>query len=141
MQLHIQIKSPATEEEIAVVDTGLQNFNNATSTIKDVKPLHIIATEKNGKVNGGAIGRTWGKCCELQSLWVDAEHRGKGSGTLLMDSFEREAEKRGCELVYLDTFSFQAPAFYEKRGYTEVLCITGFSGGEEKLHMQKKINQ
>lgn len=140
MQLQIQINAPANPDEIAVVDTGLQNFNNAASTIIDVKPLHIIATGKDAKVNGGAIGRTWGGCCELQQFWVDAGYRGKGAGTLIMDSFEKEAVDRGCKLVYLDTFTFQAPLFYEKRGYTEVLRITGFSGGEEKICMQKNIS-
>jgi len=139
-QLDIQIKTPATLDEIAVVETGLQNFNNTTSTIIEVRPLHVIATGKSGAVYGGAIGRTWGECCELLLLWVDDSHKGKGAGTLLMDSFELEAAKRSCHLVYLDTFSFQAPIFYEKRGYTEISRITGFSGGEEKLHMQKKIN-
>jgi len=57
-----------------------------------------------------------------------------------MDSFEREAQNRNCKLIYLDTFTFQAPMLYAKRGYTEISRITGFSGGEEKVHMQKKIN-
>jgi len=141
MPLDIKISSPASPEEITVVEKGLQKFNEANSTEGEVKPLHVIANKKNGGVSGGAIGRTWGKCCELQELWVDAELRGKGVGTSLMRSFELEAEKRGCNLIYLSTFSFQSPAFYKKRGYKEVSRISGFSGGEEKIHMQKKINQ
>ena len=140
MQLKIQVNATANPDEIAAVEAGLQNFNNTSSTIIDVKPLKVIATEKNGEVAGGAIGRTWGECCELQQLWVDAGYRCKGAGTLLMDSFEKEAVNRKCKLIYLETFTFQGPMFYEKRGYVEVLRIAGFGGGEEKIYMQKNIS-
>lgn len=139
MQLRIQVNAPAKPDEISAVDTGLKNYNNSSSTIDNVKPLHVIATGDDGKVNGGAIGRTWGECCELQLFWVDAEFRGRGTGTLIMDSFEQEALERDCKLIYLDTFTFQAPIFYKERGYTEVSRITGFTGGEEKIYMQKRI--
>ena len=36
---------------------------------------------------------------------------------------ETEGLKRGCHTAYLDTFSFQAPKFYTKFGYTELGCI------------------
>lgn len=105
----------------------------------DIRPLHVIATDQDEKIIGGAIGRTWGKCCELQQLWVASEWRGRSEGTLLMNAFEGEATQRGCELVYLDTFSFQAPEFYVKRGYIEVLRTAGFTGGIVKITMQKRI--
>lgn len=139
MQLQIKISAPANPESIAKIESGLEIFNTSSSTISEVMPLHALATGMDGNIYGGAIGRTWGVCCELQIIWVDEKYRSKGVGTLLMDSFEKEAASRGCELIYLSTFTFQGPQFYKKRGYTEVLRITGFSGGEEKIHMQKSI--
>jgi hypothetical protein len=38
----------------------------------------VIAQNPDGTVVGGAIGRTWGECCELQQLWVSAELRSTG---------------------------------------------------------------
>ena len=43
-------------------------------------------------------------------------------------------------LVYLDTFSFQAPSFYQARGYAEVLRTEGFTGGVIKLTMHKWLD-
>ncbi|WP_272899885.1 GNAT family N-acetyltransferase [Tolypothrix bouteillei] len=42
--------------------------------------------------------------------------RGEGYGDALLATAEQEAVKRGCQYVYLDTFSFQAPEFYRKQG-------------------------
>ena len=71
---------------------------------------------------GGAVGRSWGRCCEVQELWVDEMQRGRGIGTKLMGMVEAEARARGCTLVYLDTFTFQAPWLYQRLGF-EILRI------------------
>jgi GNAT superfamily N-acetyltransferase len=42
-------------------------------------------------------------------LWVQAELRGRGIGTMLLDG----------DAAWIDTFSFQAPEFYKRRGYAE----------------------
>jgi GNAT superfamily N-acetyltransferase len=138
--LRISVQSPASPAAIAIVDEGLDQYNIAGAPLTDVRPLHVIAEDWNGLVVGGAIGRTWGECCELQQLWVSPRERTNGIGSRLMDAFEKVAQDRGCLLVYLDTFSFQAPVFYGARGYTEVLRTTGFTGGVAKITMHKSLH-
>ena len=138
-QFQISVHSPASAEAVAIVDGGLDSHNIAGAPLGDVQPLHVIAHDPGGAVVGGAIGRTWGECCELQQLWVLAESRSAGIGSQLMDAFEQNAHSRGCRLVYLDTFSFQAPNFYQARGYEEVLRTEGFTGGVIKLTMHKRL--
>jgi len=133
------VHSPASPAALAIVDAGLAEYNAAGAPLSDVFPLHVIATDAAGEVVGGAIGRTWGKCCELQQLWVSAANRATGTGSELLSEFERAAISRGCALAYLDTFSFQAPAFYAARGYAEVLRTVGFTGGVSKLTMRKAL--
>lgn len=140
MQFKIKINTSENCNEIDVIENGLQNYNANASSINEVKPLNIIATGKDKQIYGGAIGRTWGECCELQQFWVDDLYRSNGVGTFILESFEKEAKNRACTLIYLDTFSFQAPLFYQKRGYKEVSRISGFTGGEAKIHMQKILS-
>jgi N-acetylglutamate synthase-like GNAT family acetyltransferase len=135
----ISVQSPAAPEALAVVNAGLGEYDAPGAPFHEVRPLHVIATDHEGKIIGGAIGRTWGKCCELQQLWVAPQHRGRAEGTRLMGTFEREAAERGCELVYLDTFSFQAPEFYTRLGYAEVLRTEGFAAGVSKSTMHKSL--
>jgi GNAT superfamily N-acetyltransferase len=136
----ISIHSPGPDNAVTVVDAGLDAYNLAEATLNDVQSLHVIAQDAGGTVIGGAIGRTWGACCELQQLWVSAELRSTGIGTQLMDAFEQNARSRACRLVYLDTFSFQAPTFYQARGYEEVLRTVGFTGGVIKHTMHKRLD-
>ena len=57
-----------------------------------------------------------------------------------MAAFEAKARERGCRLVYLDTFSFQAAPFYERLGYVRVHSIDGFAPGIAKHTYQKRLD-
>ena len=82
-----------------------------------MRPLSSFARLGSGEVVGGAVGRTWGRCCELQQLWVAEAHRGRGIGAGLVRAFEAAAVQRGCSVCYLETFDFQAPGLYRALGY------------------------
>lgn len=140
LQIQISVHIAAPAKAVAVVDAGLDSHNIASAPLVDVQLLHVIAQNRDGTVVGGAIGRTWGACCELQQLWVSEDLRSIGIGTRLMDAFEHQAQSRGCQLVYLETFSFQAPVFYQNRGYAEVLRIVGFTGSVIKFTLQKLLD-
>ena len=62
---------------LLVVDAGLDAHNHAAASLDDVRPLAAIASLPSGEVIGGAVGRTWGGCCELLQLWVHPGHRGR----------------------------------------------------------------
>jgi GNAT superfamily N-acetyltransferase len=139
MPLIIECSASPTEVDLAIVDAGIDQHNLAEPEIHNVAQLATFARYSNHQVKGGAVGRTWGECCELQQLWVAQDARGRGTGNELMNSFEREARRRGCALVYLDTFTFQARPFYEKRGYEVVLETPGFPNGIVKYTMHKRL--
>lgn len=125
--------------DAGVVDDGL-DAHNAASVI-GVLPLACMAHGAQGQVLGGALGRTWGECAELQQLWVQPELRGQGLGRALMQRFEAAAARRGVRRVYLTTFSFQAPSFYAALGYVEQACIKGFGGGHVKYLFLRELSR
>ncbi len=104
--------------EAELIDAGLGEFNQQAAPLHEVKPLAVIARNASGHVTAGAIGRTWDTACELQQLWVQPAQRGAGLGSALMKQFEQSAQARGCTVVYLETFSFQACPFYVRLGYS-----------------------
>ena len=136
-QLQFTLHDDPPAADVRVVDEGLGSFNERNSPIQEVRRLACFARH-DGRVVGGAVGRTWGDCCELQQLWVDSGHRRKGIGTLLVREFERGGAGRGSRTFYLDTFSFQALAFYRGLGYEERLAIPGFPSGITKYVMLKR---
>ncbi len=121
-----------------VVDEGLGASNLAAAPLEDVQPLSAFARSEAGAVVGGAIGRTWGRCCELQQLWVHPDWRRRGIARDLVRAFEAQARERGCRAFYLETFSFQAPAFYRSLGYESRSILGGFAPGIEKHLMVRE---
>lgn len=124
---------------LRVVDEGLDQFNHSVAPLSGVKSLASFATDRSGRVVGGAVGRTWGRCCELLQLWVEEEYRATGIGSRLLQQFEDRARRRGCDVFYLTTLSFQAPAFYRKHGYTSLAEIGGYPEGITKHLMHKTV--
>jgi ribosomal protein S18 acetylase RimI-like enzyme len=117
-----------------IVDEGLGQSNEAAAPMRDFARLSCFASVA-GAVVGGAVGRLWGECCELQQLWVDPRHRRQGLGSRLVRQFEQRGAARGCHTFYLDTFSFQALGFYRSLGYRPKLEITGFPDRIRKFIM------
>jgi ribosomal protein S18 acetylase RimI-like enzyme len=125
------------DDRLAVIDAGLEEFNLSVAPLSDVRPLASFATDPAGRVVGGASGRTWGRCCELLQLWVEPRRRSAGVGSRLLRLFEAHAQRRGCDVYYLTTLSYQAPAFYRKHGYAVLAEIAGYPNGIIKYLMHK----
>jgi ribosomal protein S18 acetylase RimI-like enzyme len=125
--------------ETAIIDAGLDAWNCAAAPLNAIQPVTCVARAPSGEVVGGAVGRTWGECAELQQLWVESEHRRNGIGSELVRLFEARAKARGCRTLYLTTFSFQAPALYQSLGYRPAVEVRGFPSGIVKYVMVRTV--
>lgn len=128
-------------EASALVDAGLGEFNDAAAPLHEVVPISCFARSPSRQVLGGAVGRRWGTCCELQQLWVEPPHRRQGIGAKLVQAFEAQARRHGCTSVYLETFSFQAPELYRALGYAVDYERKCYPHGIVKLHMAKELHE
>jgi GNAT superfamily N-acetyltransferase len=66
----------------------------------------------------GLAGKIYYRWLFVELIWVAKQARGHGHGRALLSYAEEEARRHGCQHVWLDTFSFQAPGFYEKNHYS-----------------------
>jgi GNAT superfamily N-acetyltransferase len=72
---------------------------------------------------------------------VRAEDRGAGLGARLLEEFEAEARSRGCRRVFVTSFTFQAPGFYERHGYREIFPWEAVpTDGEADVHFRKELS-
>jgi ribosomal protein S18 acetylase RimI-like enzyme len=111
-----------------------QQFKNEIN-----KPIEIIVWNDNGEIIGGLYGRSiWGTL-EIKTFVVKTENRNEGIGRKLIIEAEKEAKNRNCRFISLDTFSFQAPEFYEKLGFKKIGTETDFPKGFEKYYYRKEI--
>lgn len=126
--------------EAGLVDHGLEAANRAAAPLGEVQALSCFARRPDGTVVGGALGRRWGRCCELQQLWVLPSERRQGLGARLVREFEALALERGCSRSFLETFSFQAPRLYRALGYREAHRNDGFPHGILKHLMVRDLS-
>jgi GNAT superfamily N-acetyltransferase len=138
-EVHIATSDAASEIDLGKIDAGLHAFNTQAARLDEIRLLVCLAKLPDGTLVGGVKARTWGACCEVLHLWVDDEHRRRGIGRRLMEATELEAVRRGCTLIYLDTFSFQAPGFYERLGFEIVAEFRGFPHGVCRFMLRKLV--
>ena len=103
------------------------------------KPIEIIARNDANEIIGGLYGRSiWGTL-EVKTIVVKLEDRNAGIGRILMQEAELEAKRRNCRFISLDTFSFQAPGFYEGLGFEKIGTESDFPKGSAKYHYRKHV--
>jgi GNAT superfamily N-acetyltransferase len=120
------------------IGKGLRAYNTAVVGKLDYKPLTITMREGRDIV-AGLAGHTAFGWMFIEVLWVSDEKCRKGAGRALMEKAEAEARKRGVRNAYLNTFSFQAPAFYKKLGYKEFARLNDFPAGHSFHWMTKAL--
>ncbi len=126
-------------DDLAAVDAGLHRHDLAAAALDAVQPLACFARDHAGTVVGGLRARQWGAAVEVQQLWVDEMHRRRGVAARLIRMLEQQATARGARVIYLDTFTFQAPEFYRSRGYQVAARIDGFPDGIVKSLLTKAL--
>jgi len=107
----------ASEGLKRVVIDHLDTYNVAVTGFQDYSPVNLFLRDQGDEVMGGLIAQIWGGVLYVRILWVSEALRGRGFGRRLMEAAEQRAVERGCRHVFVDTFSFQAPRFYERLGY------------------------
>lgn len=104
-------------------------------------PLHLWALDERDELAGGLVGHTWATWLHVTYLWVDAPHRGTGLGSHLLSRAEDLARtERGCGAARLETWDFQAPEFYKKRGYEVVCVIPDYPPGITEYTLTKQLS-
>lgn len=82
------------------------------------KALFALELHEDGQVVAGIAGSTVHDWLFVRYLAVAPSHRGRGLGSRLLSEAEDKARAEGILGIFLDTYGFQAPGFYERHGYT-----------------------
>lgn len=136
--VEIAVRDVVTDDERSAILDGLVTFNRETAGFTRGSDLLVMAREE-GRLAGGLVGRTGHGAAFVELLYVAEPFRGTGLGTRLLDAAEDEARRRGMRQIYLDTFTFQAPGFYMKRGYAEFGRLPDFPPGHDRVWLRKAL--
>ena len=127
-----------TPDDVQYLEDRIYEFNSSATGIDGGEWLSFFVREAD-RIVAGICGNTWGGTCELRQFWVEESLRRRGLGTKLFRAAEQEARRRGCSQIVLMTFSFQAPAFYERHGFEVVATIDDHPRGYRNLLMRKRL--
>ncbi|MCP3032542.1 GNAT family N-acetyltransferase [Halobacillus sp. A1] len=93
------------------------------------------------EIVGGITVNTFWRHMHIEFLWVDKRVRGEGFGSKLLQKVEELAIEKDCRLIYLDSFSFQAPSFYINNGYEVFGVIEDHPKGFNQYFLQKRFDR
>ncbi|MFJ7933235.1 GNAT family N-acetyltransferase [Sporosarcina sp. NPDC096371] len=122
----MQIIQQWNQEDSEYIRQKLIEYNSSKLPEEIKKPVENISfmvKNDKGEILGGITGTIFWHHLHINFLWIDESLRGKGYGKKLLDYIEETARENKCRLIQLDTFSFQAPDFYQKYGYQIVGII------------------
>jgi GNAT superfamily N-acetyltransferase len=142
MTMQIELVENAGEQERLAILEPLMAYNDAQVGEMSLEKFALLVRDESGaRILGGLYGKIACSWLFIELLSVPEQARGQGTGSRLLRMAEELARKKACVGIWLDTFSFQAPIFYEKNGFTEIGQITDYPPGYSRHFFQKRLNQ
>ena len=138
-RLQISVEPAVDEAAEKAISDGLTAFNESLAPGANWRALSIYARDEFGVVQGGLTGSSYYDWLFVKWLWVAEPFRGRGIGSKLLMRAEEIARERNVGAVYLDTFTFQAPDFYEKHGYREFGRLDDAVHGHARIWLAKRL--
>lgn len=95
--------------------------------------------DEAGSIVGGVTCTLFWQHMHIDFLWMEETKRKEGLGAKLLAEAENFAKQKGARLIKLDSFSFQAPRFYEKHGYTVYGKLEDHPVGHTQYFLVKRL--
>ena len=122
-----------------IIGDLIRTYNRSKREVAESEPLNLYIEDEHGEIMAGLVAETFGNWLEIEYLFVKEDLRGQGIGSQLLQRAESEAKKRNCRFAFVNTYQFQAPAFYQKHGYKEVFTLKDYPYTGQRHYYQKDL--
>ena len=136
--MHIRLDNTESQKAQEIGDL-IRSYNRSKREEAESEPLNIYVEDDSGELMAGLVGETFGNWLEIEYLFVKEDLRGQGIGSQLLQRAESEAKKRNCRFAFVNTYQFQAPAFYQRHGYKEVFSLKDYPYTGQRHYYQKDL--
>ncbi len=136
----ISLEPAPDQADVDLIRSGLSAYNRSHASDDAFTPLTLMVRDRDGAIAGGLLGGTYWGWLVVEVLWVSEAARNQGLGSRLLERAERMAIERGCHAAHLDTMSFQAPTFYQQRGYTVFGVLDDLPRGHQRIFLKKDLS-
>lgn len=100
-----------------------------------------LVLREDGRLGAAARGIVNMGLVEIRGVWVEPAMRGRGLGRRLLAALEAEAARRGCTRAALDSYSWQAPSFYERLGYRRFATLDYPNGTARHWFVKELVDE
>ena len=136
----MQVRLENTESQKSqIIGDLIRSYNRSKREVAESEPLNLYVEDEYGEIMAGLVAETFGNWLEIEYLFVKEDLRGQGIGSQLLHQAESEAKKRNCRFAFVNTYQFQAPAFYQKHGYQEVFILKDYPYTGQRHYYQKDL--
>lgn len=136
--MHIRLEDTESKKAQKIGEL-VRSYNRSKRKAAESEPLNLYVEDDSGELLAGLVAEIFGNWLEIEYLFVKEELRGQGIGSQLLQQVESEAKKRNCRYVFVNTYQFQAPAFYQKYGYQEVFTLKDYPCTGQRHYYQKDL--
>ena len=136
--MHIRLEDTESKKAQKIGEL-VRSYNRSKREAAESEPLNLYVEDDSGELLAGLVAEIFGNWLEIEYLFVKEELRGQGIGSQLLQQVESEAKKRNCRYVFVNTYQFQAPAFYQKYGYQEVFTLKDYPCTGQRHYYQKDL--
>ena len=135
---HLSIEKNPSWNDREFVDERLGAYNEGFLQDARYDYFGLFVRDKDEAIRAGLIGNLYSGWLFINLLWVHADFRRSGIGSGLIAEAEKRAITFGCHSAFVDTFSFQGPAFYPKFGY-QFFGTLDYPPGHQRFFLQKRL--
>jgi len=136
----MQVRLENTESQKSqIIGDLIRSYNRSKREAAESEPLNIYVEDDSGELMAGLVAETFGNWLEIEYLFVKEDLRAQGIGSQLLQQAESEAKKRNCRFAFVNTYQFQAPAFYQRHGYKEVFTLKDYPYTGQRHYYQKDL--
>ena len=136
----MQVRLENTESQKSqIIGDLIRSYNRSKREVAESEPLNLYVEDEHGEIMAGLVAETFGNWLEIEYLFVKEDLRGQGIGSQLLQQAESEAKKRNCRFAFVNTYQFQAPAFYQKHDYQEVFTLKDYPCTGQRHYYQKDL--
>jgi len=139
MTLQIEANHDLTPNEIDAIEDRLYGYNSYATGRHDGQSVGFVIRDELGQMIGVAAGFTWSGTSEFKQMWIDEAYRGRGYARALLNAFIGEVRSRGVRRIWVASYDFQAPGFYEKAGFKRMAEFEGWPEGHFNVILCKTL--
>jgi N-acetylglutamate synthase-like GNAT family acetyltransferase len=137
IEYSIENNPDASDDKI--IRDGVVDFNK--QSINEKATYFSVFAKDDTQIIGGALIWEISDALYINELWCNEKYRKQGVGTKIITMIDDAAKNKGLSKIFVDTYEFQARAFYEKHGFYCIGTIPKYLKNYDRFFMRKDLNE